>query len=61
MWSGGSDGLLCLILHNDYKIGLDLKRFIFNEKNILIKWAIICMFFFPSGAWNANVSVNIYN
>ncbi len=37
VWSGGSDGLLWLILHNDYKIGLNLKRFIFNEKNILIK------------------------
>ncbi len=44
--------VLWLILHSDYKIGLILKRFLFNEKNALLNELLFISLlgFFPSGA-----------
>ncbi len=47
MWGGGGIVLvLWLTLHNDYKIGLIFKRFLFNEIKCLIKLTIVYTFFF---------------
>ncbi len=53
--------VLWLILHNDYKIGHIFKRFLLNEKIAFLNEQFFYHFFFPSGAWNWDILVNIDN
>ncbi len=51
--------VLWLIVHNDSKNWL--KRFLFNEKIALLNELLFIRFFFPFGAWNLDILVNIDN